>query len=447
MKTINSSSNLLPAKTLGIVERLLVVEILNSVFVKKETTTSFFLNNKKELRNVKAYDLAYANRASKQILKNLNSIDNFFSVFLKAKTEMTILNILRLAVFQIYFEDRQPYACVDSAVKLTKFKFKKKHKAPGYVNAILRSVLRNQNDIDYLREKESTVFHKTKLSEHFSQIYGTAEQKKTWESLKNDAPIDLTIKDKNQIDIWEKKLNGIRIANSHTIRLRNKPKISDLPGYEDGAWWVQNYSASLPVLLLRNIKNLDIVDCCAAPGGKTLQLSGGGANTTSLDISKRRAESLRQNLKRTSLQAKIIICNLLNFMPKKLVDAVLLDAPCSSTGTLRKNPEIEYLDPMSRIHFFSVLQKKMLTHIRHWIRPGGRIVFSTCSLSPKEGSGIVKEFLKENKNFHVEDIDCKLIGLDNSLKDALGGLRVHPHYLSNIGGVDGFYIAVLKKQQ
>ena len=446
MKKFNSASDLRIEKTIGLVDRLLVVEILDSVFIRKETTKSFFLKNQKELLDVKSEELAYANRASKQILKNLNTIDNFFLYLLRSKTEKTILNILRLAIFQIYFEGRQPYACVDSAVKLTKFKLKK-NKAPGYVNAILRSVLRSQNNSKYIKKRESVAFYKTELSQHFSQTYGKREQKKTWDSLKNDPPIDLTIKDRNQIEIWEKKLNGIRIANSNTIRLKNKPKISDLPGYKDGAWWVQNYSASLPVLLLGNIQNLDVLDCCAAPGGKTMQLSGGGAKTTSLDISKKRVESLRENLERTGLQSTLLNLNLFKFLPKKLFDAVLLDAPCSSTGTLRKNPEIEYLDPMSRMHFFSALQKKMLKHVRHWVRPGGRIVFSTCSLSPTEGSEIVLEFLRENKNFKIENIDCETFGLNVSLKDALGGLRINPYYLSDIGGVDGFYIAVLKKQQ
>ena len=171
----NLPFNLQTRKILGLVDRLLVVEILDSVFIRKETITSFFLTNQKELLNVKTGDLAYANRVSKQILKNLDEIDHFFSSFLKTKTEKTILNILRLAVFQIYFENRQPYACVDGAVKITKVKFKKKPKASGFVNAILRSVLRNQTSLENLRER-SVGYRQTELSEHFLQFYGKSEQ-------------------------------------------------------------------------------------------------------------------------------------------------------------------------------------------------------------------------------------------------------------------------------
>ena len=182
----------------------------------------------------------------------------------------------------------------------------------------------------------------------------------------------MTVKNESELKKWEKLLGGKRIGNSNTLRLQKIGKVSEMPGYKEGAWWIQNFSASLPVFLLGNIENLQVIDCCAAPGGKTMQLVSGGARTTSIDRSKRRVETLKQNLERTKLNSKIIISDVLDFTPEIPYDVVLLDAPCSSTGTLRKNPEIEYLDPISRIKTFSEVQKRLLNHVSNWVKPGGR---------------------------------------------------------------------------
>ena len=178
-----------------------------------------------------------------------------------------------------------------------------------------------------------------------------------------------------------------------------------------------------------------------------MQLVSGGAKTTSIDRSKRRVETLKQNLERTKLSSKIIISDILDFTPETPYDVVLLDAPCSSTGTLRKNPEIEYLDPISRIKTFSEVQKRLLNHVSNWVKPGGNLVFSTCSISPEEGENIISVFLGSNKNYSVEKLNHNDLGLKQSLTDCLGGIRLNPNYLIDIGGVDGFYIAILKKQK
>lgn len=430
----------------NLLERYLVVEVLNHVFLKKESITNFFCKYREDLYLFRSNHIAYSIRVSKTIIKNLQFIDDRISNCVKKMPSEEILNILRLSVQEIYFEKIPEYASVNSAVNLAKIKLRKE-KTVGFVNAILRSVLRNKT-----KNKFSNVYHRnikfpTDLAKYCIDIYGSKEQRKIWESFNQDQKTDITIKNKNQITKWEKMLDGNRIANSNSIRLKNKSKISDLPGYEEGEWWVQNYAATLPVLLLGNIDNADIIDCCAAPGGKTMQLSSAGACTTSIDISSLRMKVLNQNLARTKLNSKVIISDIFDFKPKKLMDAVIMDAPCSATGTLRKNPDIEYLDPISRINFFSELQNRMLNLVKDWIKPGGRLVFSTCSIVPEEGENIIFSFLKENKDYLADQIKIDHLGLSQSQIDHLGGLKISPNHFSEIGGVDGFYIAVLKKYQ
>ena len=284
------------------------------------------------------------------------------------------------------------------------------------------------------------------LAKYCSKVYGIKKQKEIWESFYSEQMLDITVRNVDEVEWWVKTLDGKRIGSSNTIRLSKIKEITKIQGYEEGSWWIQNYSATLPVLLLGNVRNKNIIDCCAAPGGKTMQLSSLGAITTSLDRSVSRMETLKKNMIRTGLSSKVVISDIMDFSPDKLFDVVLLDAPCSSTGTIRKNPEIEHLDPMTRISFFSEIQKNMLERVKSWVKPGGKLVFSTCSIAPDEGENIISSFLVENSDYYVEKIDIDLLALEDSLIDHIGGFRVSPDYLSEIGGVDGFYIAVLKKR-
>ena len=155
---------------------------------------------------------------------------------------------------------------------------------------------------------------------------------------------------------------------------------------------------------------------------------------------------MSDNQKRLKFKSKLISVDGRTYKFPEEQDIIIIDAPCSSTGTIRKNPEIEHLDPMTRISFFSEIQKNMLERVKSWVKPGGKLVFSTCSIAPDEGENIISSFLAENSNYCVEKIDIDLLALEDSLLDHIGGIRVSPDYLSEIGGVDGFYIAVLKKE-
>ena len=429
-----------------ILDRFIALEILNHLFIENKMSSDFFLKNEINLSKVRPEKLAHANRLAKSVIKNLPIIDHQISLLVKKRPSKVLLNILRIATLEILIENIPPHASVDNAVKLAKIKMKDKYSV-AFINAVLRSF--SKKDLSKINPSnfDHNLENKTELADYCIKIYGREIQKKIWQAFRNEPITDVTVKNKSELKKWEKLLGGKRIGNSNTLRLQKIGKVSEMPGYKEGAWWVQNFSASLPVLLLGNIENLQVIDCCAAPGGKTMQLISGGASTTSIDRSKRRVETLKQNLERTKLNSKIIISDILDFTPKIPYDVVLLDAPCSSTGTLRKNPEIEYLDPISRIKTFSEVQKRLLNHVSNWVKPGGNLVFSTCSISPEEGERIISVFLGSNKNYSVEKLNHNDLGLKQSLTDCLGGIRLNPNYLIDIGGVDGFYIAILKKQK
>ena len=258
-------------------------------------------------------------------------------------------------------------------------------------------------------------------------------------------PLDLTIKDKLREQFYAEKLKG-HLLPSGTIRLDYDCQVTELPGYEKGDWWVQDFSSSIPVRLLGSIFGLTALDVCAAPGGKTLQLASGGAKVTSVEISKKRSQRLADNLARTKLSAEIIINDINKTSFKKLFDIVLVDAPCSATGTIRRNYDLQYLKPYTRISKLVQQQKNIVKKAMQYVKPGGRFIYCTCSLVPAEGEDILSEVLQFGCNWKQDIISGCNLGIEPDWVDRLGGLRLRPDYWQSIGGMDGFYIAILTRK-
>ena len=208
---------------------------------------------------------------------------------------------------------------------------------------------------------------------------------------------------------------------------------------------MQDFSSSLPVKLLGNVNGKTALDLCAAPGGKTMQLSSLGAEVTSVDISKKRLKLVEENLIRTNLKSNLINENVLNLKINKLFDIVIVDAPCSSSGTLRKNVDLPYLDFENHIKNAVRIQKKILLKSIDWIKKGGTLVYCTCSLFPEEGEKIIENLLSKNKKIKQKKISLDIIGIEEDWIDEFGGLRLRPDFWSNEGGMDGFYISFLEK--
>ena len=252
--------------------------------------------------------------------------------------------------------------------------------------------------------------------------------------LADPPPLDLTLRDPAETERWQVQLSADSLMPGH-LRLARGDNIEKLPGFAEGAWWVQDIAASLPAKLLGDGEGRHVLDLCAAPGGKTLQLAAQGWKVTALDISKRRLELLKSNLKRTGLAASTVRADALTWEPKHQFDAILLDAPCTATGTARRHPDVLHRIGARQIEEMAELQAALLDRAKGWLKPGGIFVYATCSLEREEG---------EDQTSAV-DLAPLPIGSQNlpaGLEPtAEGWLRTDPGMLGEVGGLDGFFIA------
>jgi len=258
----------------------------------------------------------------------------------------------------------------------------------------------------------------------------------------NRPPLDLTFADDFAAKDFA-QANGGRSLASRNVRLESS-SVADLPGFGTGGWWVQDLAASLPARLIPQARS-DVLDLCAAPGGKTMQLAAAGHRVTAVDSSESRLGRLRDNLDRTHLSAQLITADALKWSPDRQFDAILLDAPCSATGTYRRHPEVLYRARPRIIAENTTLQERLLNRAAQWVKPGGVLVYSVCSLEPQEGEERVAAFLRANPGYHMHP------PMDGELPDEVaprnnGWVRILPGMLEDAGGLDGFFIARLVRR-
>ncbi len=247
-------------------------------------------------------------------------------------------------------------------------------------------------------------------------------------------PLDLTLRDRDATADWTERLDGISLAPGH-VRVNRGAAVADLPGFADGAWWVQDLAASLPARLLGEGNGRRVLDLCAAPGGKALQLAAAGWKVTAVDASNRRLDRLRESLERTGLAAEIVVADALEWEPPTSFDAILLDAPCTATGTARRHPEVLHRIGPRQIAEMADLQTRLLRRAAAWLSPDGRLVYAVCSLEHEEGEGQIPQI-----GLAVDPLDPSELprGLAPSPE---GWLQTDPGMLHDQGGLDGFFIA------
>ena len=256
-------------------------------------------------------------------------------------------------------------------------------------------------------------------------------------------PLDLQLRDASQTQHWANQLSGDSLAEGH-VRLARGDVVEKLDGFKDGEWWVQDLAASIPVSLLGAGEEKHALDLCAAPGGKTMQLAAAGWNVTALDMSKRRLDLLKENLKRTGLKASAVRADALTWEPKHQFDAILLDAPCTATGTCRRHPDVLHRIHAETIAEMAQLQAALLERAQNWLKPGGTLVYAVCSLEPEEGEAIAAEISSQPNALEPSPISASELpqGLQPTKE---GWLRTHPGMVAEHGGMDGFFIARWKK--
>ena len=253
-------------------------------------------------------------------------------------------------------------------------------------------------------------------------------------ALAQPPPLDLTLRDANETALWAERLGGTSLAPGH-VRLPRGTAIDLLPGFTEGAWWVQDFAASIPVRLLGPGKSRRVLDLCAAPGGKTLQLAAARWHVTALDKSTRRLERLETNLARAGLSAQIVVADALTWQPTERYHAILLDAPCTATGTCRRHPDVLHRIAAPQIAEMAELQAALLARAATWLAPGGTLIYAVCSLEHEEGEAQSAAVALTPHPILAEELPAGL------LPNPDGTLRTDPGMLDESGGMDGFYIA------
>jgi len=254
------------------------------------------------------------------------------------------------------------------------------------------------------------------------------------QGLAEPPPLDLTLRDPAATTEWAETLGGVSLSPGH-VRLRRGAAVAELPGYTEGAWWVQDLAASLPARLLGSGEGRRALDLCAAPGGKALQLASAGWQVTAVDVSDKRLDRLRENLRRTGLKAKIWIADALEWEPAEPFDAILLDAPCTATGTCRRHPDVLHRTGPRQIAGMAELQARLLERAQRWLKPGGILVYAVCSLEREEGE-------EQAARVALDPLPITAAELPAGLQPTSEGwLRTDPGLLAEHGGLDGFFIA------
>lgn len=355
-----------------------------------------------------------------------------------SKQNLVAQYALILGTAELLYMHTPDYAVINSYVNLTK-KHTDKYIA-GFVNAVLRKISAVKQDFI---NADSGEFFPHDFRALLKMDYPTKTIDSIEKACLNEPLLDITCTDKASAQA----LNGQELPLG-TIRLPNNGKISDLPDYEKGLWWVQDFSSALPVKLLQDLSGKNVLELCAAPGGKTAQLLSAGAKVTCLDISEERLKTLKENLSRLHLSPETVLCqDALDFLKTntKKYNVVLLDAPCSATGTIRRHPEIVHLKTAEDVNRQAALQAAILSLVDNALAPKGTLLYCTCSLCKKEGEQQIETFLKNHSNYQIEDPTPLLPKELEQLRTPEGFIRVLPQCLSKFGGADGFFIAVLKK--
>ena len=259
-------------------------------------------------------------------------------------------------------------------------------------------------------------------------------------------PLDVTLADWSHTDEWATRLGGVSLAPGH-VRIADHPSVIDMPGYKDGAWWVQDLAATIPARLIGTAPEGGegrAIDLCAAPGGKTLQLVAQGWRVAAVDSSQARIKRLRENLYRTHSKAEVVHGDALLWSPTEPVDTLLIDAPCSATGIFRRHPDVLHRVRPSVIAEMATLQTRILARAADWVKPGGTLVYATCSLEPAEGEAQLDAFLAARDDYQIDAPDETSMPAGIPITDR-GFVRTLPGMMEDSGGCDGFFVARLKR--
>jgi 16S rRNA (cytosine967-C5)-methyltransferase len=429
----------------GLLARRAAISLLQGVTLDQQPLDQLLETNS-EFRHLEGRDRSFAHALVASSLRHGGEIKAVLGKFLAKplpRSSGMAVDILTIAAAQLLFMDVSPHAAIDLSVDLAKQDKKAQHFS-GLINAVLRKVATDGKAV--LKKLDGARLNTPDwLWEQWVAAYGEQAARDIAVSHLYEAPLDISVKDKPEY--WTEHLKG-ELLPTGTIRLGSGERnLQDLPGFAAGEWWVQDAASALPAKLLGDVAGKSVLDLCAAPGGKTAQLASAGAVVTAVDDSLTRMHRLRENLTRLKLTATTLLADVLSLPTDTLYDNVLLDAPCSATGTIRRHPDLIYLKSPQQLAELVSLQQKMLAHAARLVKPGGKLVYCTCSLSALEGERQAFNFLRAHEDFGLSPITPGDLAHQEQFITPAGLMRCLPSQTIGKGsGLDGFFAARLERR-
>ncbi len=376
------------------------------------------------------------------VLRRLGQIDALIQSCLAKPglPKAAIHDMLRLGTAQLVFLNTPAHAAVDTAVELAASRNAAPYK--GLINAVLRRIGREgpalaaQQDAGRMNTPDWMWLS-------WRTAYGTARTRAIVEAHLHEAPFDITVKGGDPA-AWADRLEATLLPTG-TLRRSAGGSVTELAGFDEGAWWVQDLAASLPAKLFGELAGKRVFDLCAAPGGKTAQMLAQGAGVVAIDRSAKRLERVAENLARLHLEAEVVTADAAAWEPGELADAVLLDAPCSATGAIRRHPDILRLKTPEDIAKLVKAQGRLLARAVDLVKPGGTLIYCTCSIQPEEGEAQITRLLARDGRVERLPVTADELGGLDELINEKGEVRSLPGMLEGLGGIDGFFVARLRR--
>ena len=426
----------------GLAARRLALATLQSVFFNERPLGEAL--DAAPRSNIEPRDVGFARAIAMTVLRRFGQIDAVLATFLRdplpgraGPAEI----ILRMAAAEMLFLNVAPHASVSSAVDLAGADGRARH-FKGLINAVARKMA--TEGAAALATLDAERLNTPPWAwDAWAASYGDETARAIAHAHLIEPPLDVTVK--SDAAEWATRLEA-ELLPTGTLRRASGGRIEDLPGYAEGAWWIQDAGSTLPVRILGDVRGRSVIDLCAAPGGKTAQLAAAGANVTAVDHAAERLDCLRQNVKRLKLTVNAVTADVAEWTPATPADAVLLDAPCTATGTARRHPDVLWRKDASDVLAQMQIQARLLNAAAAMVKPGGTLIYCVCSLMPEEGEGIVDPFLQTNATFERVPISAAELGGEAQFITAKGDLRTLPCHWPERGGIDGFYAARLRRK-
>jgi len=433
----------------GLVTRDLCASILRQILVKQQPLDEAISLLDRAAPPLAPNDRAFVRAMLSMALRRKGQIDDALRRFITSPLPENrgILDaVLVTAGAQLLFMDTPAHAVINIAVEQVR-RDRAGRRFASLVNAVLRRLSCSRAEI-IAGQDAAQLNTPDWLWDRWTAHYGEEAARAIAAQHLIEPPLDLTVK--AEPEVWAARLGGNALPTG-TVRLASGGRIEALEGYAEGAWWVQDAAAALPARVLGALTGQRVADLCAAPGGKTAQLALAGAHVTAVDQSPKRLNRLRANLNRLGLDAETVTADATSWRPNALFDAVLLDAPCTATGTIRRHPDIPHLKRPADLEKLTNLQARLLANAAAILRPGGRLAYCTCSLEPEEGIAQVEQVLADRSDLTLEPIAAEQLGMRADWLRPPGVIRTLPHQLPSedpaLSGIDGFFIATLRKRK